>query len=80
MVLEFQEEVDIDDIRRLSGVADVTAISNTKCRVTSMPEVDLRSQLFRYATEKGLSLIELKVEEYSIESLFKELTAQDNGI
>lgn len=80
LVLEFQEEVDIEDIRRLSGVADVTAISNTKCRVTSMPEVDLRSQLFRYATEKGLSLIELKVEEYSIESLFKELTAQDNGI
>lgn len=80
LVVEFQEEIDIEDLKNLTGAADVVAINNNKCQVTSMPGVDLRSQLFRYATEKGLSLIELKVVEYSIESLFKELTAQDNGI
>lgn len=80
VVVEFQEEIDIEDLRKLAGVADVTALNRNKCQVISMPDVDLRSHLFRYATEKGLSLIELKVEEYSIESLFKELTAQDNGL
>ncbi|HEY5691388.1 MAG TPA: gliding motility-associated ABC transporter ATP-binding subunit GldA [Cyclobacteriaceae bacterium] len=80
LVVEFQEEINIGDLRNLAGVAEVTAINNNKCRVISLPDVDLRSLLFRYATEKGFSLIELKVEEYSIESLFKELTVQDNGI
>lgn len=80
VVVEFQEEIDIEGLRNLAGVADVIAINKNKYRVTSLPDVDLRSQLFRFATEKDLSLIELKVEEYSIESLFKELTVQDNGI
>ncbi len=80
LIVEFQEDVDVAELKQLNGVAEVHLVSDRKYRVTSLPNVDLRSHLFRYAAERNLSLIELKVEEYSIESLFKELTAQDNGI
>lgn len=80
LIVEFQEAIDVEDLKKMDGVAEVISIANNKCAVIAEAGADIRTQLFRYATEKKLSLIELKVEEYSIESLFKELTAQENEL
>lgn len=75
LILEFQEAIDVAELQQLEGVVEVIAITPFKCKVIASPGKDLRSELFKYASDKKRSLIELKVEEYSMETIFKELTA-----
>lgn len=77
LVVEFKEEVNIDELSSIDGVASVTTLSAFKCKVHVQPGVDVRSELFKYASDKNRSLIELKVEEHSMESIFKELTSEE---
>lgn len=75
LIVEFQDEIDIVELKEIKGVADIIPITKFKCKVLSEQGVDLRKELFKYASEKNRSLIELKVEEHSMENIFKELTA-----
>lgn len=75
LILEFQEAIDIAELQQLEGVVEVNALTPFKCKVMASPGKDLRSELFKYASDKNRSLVELKVEEYSMETIFKELTA-----
>ncbi|MEQ8363708.1 MAG: gliding motility-associated ABC transporter ATP-binding subunit GldA [Cyclobacteriaceae bacterium] len=76
LVVEFKEEVNVDELASIDGVSSVTAVTAFKCKVHVQPGVDVRSELFKYASDKNRSLIELKVEEHSMESIFKELTSE----
>ncbi|MFZ1809458.1 MAG: gliding motility-associated ABC transporter ATP-binding subunit GldA [Cyclobacteriaceae bacterium] len=78
LVVEFKEEVNIDELNSINGVASVTSLTAFKCKVHTQPGMDVRSELFKYASDQNRSLIELKVEEYSMESIFKELTSEEN--
>ncbi|MCB0491048.1 MAG: gliding motility-associated ABC transporter ATP-binding subunit GldA [Cyclobacteriaceae bacterium] len=78
LVVEFKEEVNIDELNSIDGVASVTAVNAFKCKVHSQAGIDVRSELFKYASDQNRSLIELKVEEHSMESIFKELTSEEN--
>jgi len=48
--------------------------------VVAVSGVEIRQELLRFASDRKLSLIELKVEEYSMENIFKELTSAESGI
>lgn len=74
-IVEFQDKIDIAELKEIKGVAEVIPVTEFKCKVLSERGVDLRKELFRYASEKNRSLIELKVEEHSMENIFKELTS-----
>jgi ABC-2 type transport system ATP-binding protein len=75
LIVEFQEAININELSEIAGVAEVIALTAHKCRILPQPGVDLRSALFRYASDQQRSLIELKVEENSMESIFKDLTS-----
>jgi len=75
LIVEFQETIDLNEIGEIAGVAEVISISSNKCKIVPEPGVDLRSVLFRYASQHNRSLTELKVEENSMESIFRDLTA-----
>lgn len=75
LIIQFQEEVPLSELQEIEGAGEVHALTVTRFKVTAKPGIDLRAQLFRYASEKNRSLIELKVEENSMESIFKELTS-----
>ncbi len=76
IIVEFKEEINATDLLAIEGVANVIGISVTRLKVVAHPGIDLRGDLFRFASDRNLSLIELKVEEHSIEAIFKELTAE----
>jgi ABC-2 type transport system ATP-binding protein len=78
LVVEFKEEVNTEELSSIDGVASVTPINAFKCKVHSQAGVDVRSELFKYASDQNRSLIELKVEEHSMELIFKELTSEEN--
>ena len=73
--VEFQEEVAVEELRGIPGVASVEALSSRKFKLSAQPGLDVRKKLFRYATVSGKSLVELRVEENTMESIFKQLTS-----
>ncbi len=78
LVVEFREEININELKAIHGVADVISITAFKCKVLAQQGMDVRGELFKYASDQKRSLIELKVEEYTMESIFKELTSEEH--
>jgi len=76
VVAEFEGTVNIDDLRLLKGVQSVAAVGASSFRITADAGVDVRPEVFRFAADRNLSLIGLKLEENSLESIFHTLTTQ----
>jgi ABC-2 type transport system ATP-binding protein len=75
-IAEFDKQVEVEVLKAITGVDAVEVISGNLYRLTSQPGVDLRSHVFRFAAEGNLSLLGLRKEETSLESVFKSLTHQ----
>jgi ABC-2 type transport system ATP-binding protein len=74
LVVEFESPVEIADIENLPGVASITPSGKNRYRIQVQPGTDLRPEIFRFAADKNLSLIGLKLEEGSLEDVFRTLT------
>jgi ABC-2 type transport system ATP-binding protein len=66
-------------LHSIRGVNHVNALqTGTKgtfrYQLTPADGIDIRPEIFRFASEKSLSLIGLKAEEGSLETIFRELT------
>jgi ABC-2 type transport system ATP-binding protein len=75
LVVEWEGEVNSNELSALAGVVDVTAQGNI-FRIVSSAGVDVRAELFKLSAAKGLSLIALKQEGNSLEEIFRSLTAE----
>jgi ABC-2 type transport system ATP-binding protein len=74
VVVEFEEQIDPSSLLSISGVKEAVPIGNRSFRLVSMEGTDLRPEVFRFAADNRLSLVGLKQEENSLESIFHELT------
>ncbi len=74
IIVEFEGDVSIEQLKVLPGVSEVHLVQGFKFNVRPMDGVDLRPELFRFAADNQLSLIGLKQEESSLENIFHELT------
>jgi ABC-2 type transport system ATP-binding protein len=75
-IVEFDQPVDVQQLSAISGVEEVEVVSANLYKLTSLQGVDLRAQVFRFAADRNLSLLGLRREETSLESVFKSLTHQ----
>jgi ABC-2 type transport system ATP-binding protein len=73
--VEFETAVEVDQLRSLASVKEVISLGGNKFRLLGEGEVDLRPEIFRFTSERNISLLGLKKEEASLESVFRELTA-----
>jgi len=80
LVVEFEGLVALSDLKSIQGVERVEEMTPTQFRITAYPGFDLRPEVFRFAADKGLSLVGLKNEENSLENIFKELTASGEAV
>jgi len=78
ITVEFDKDVESDELLQINGVSNVITTSPCIYKIESETGVDVRAELFRFATEKKVSLIGLKQEEQSLESIFKQLTIDTN--
>jgi ABC-2 type transport system ATP-binding protein len=78
LTVEFDKKVGVEELLQVKGVSNVFSSGNTVYKIESEAGVDIRAELFRFATEKDLSLIGLRLEEQSLESVFKQLTQETN--
>ena len=79
LIVDFEKEVDPQVLKSLPGVLDVEIINdnrNALCRykIVCKSGSGVRSEIFRFAADKNLSLIGLKQDEESLENIFRELT------
>jgi len=75
IVVEFEGTVNTAQLEALAGVESVVAIEGARFRVIGQEGVDLRPELFRFAADQKLSLIGLKQDENSLETIFRDLTS-----
>jgi ABC-2 type transport system ATP-binding protein len=71
---EFEGAVRLEELKGIVGVLNAEQVDKSKFKVTATEGVDIRPAIFRFAADKQLSLIGLKQEESSLETIFKELT------
>ncbi len=74
ILVEFDQPVVHDELRSIIGVSNVDGIDSTKFRLVSDGSVDIRPEIFKFAAQRNISLIGLKVEENSLENIFRSLT------
>jgi len=74
VVVEFEGEVNEEELRALPGVEEVKQLRRGSYRLSAREGFDLRPEVFRFAADKKLSLIGLKQEENTLEEIFRSLT------
>jgi ABC-2 type transport system ATP-binding protein len=75
IVVEFEGAVNEHDLASIAGVSEVASIGPGIFRLVASEGSDIRPEVFRFAADKQLSLIGLRQEENSLESIFHQLTA-----
>ena len=73
---EFQEILQANELKKITGVKRVEQITTHKWRLFGSAETDLRPNVFRFASEKGYTLVEIHQEVISVEDIFQQLTTK----
>ncbi len=74
LVVEFESEVNDQELIEIKGVKRIKAKSGKKYELICDKESDVRKLIFRFAVEKNNVLLGMKMEDYSIEDVFQKLT------
>ncbi|MGN6645180.1 MAG: gliding motility-associated ABC transporter ATP-binding subunit GldA [Cytophaga sp.] len=74
--LEFTENVDIPFFKEFDYVSDARHVQGNIYELVVTTDADTRPLIFKACAEKGWTLIEMKIEEQSLESVFRELTSK----
>lgn len=74
VIMEFENPVDRKQIMQVTGVADTINIRGNLWRISGKENIDIRSQLFRWAVENKHTVLSLQKEEQKLEDIFQQLT------
>ena len=75
VVAEFEGELTNPQVlSSVPGVERVEPLEDGQYRITAAPGTDLRGAIFRLAADQNLTLVGLRQQENSLETIFKELT------
>jgi ABC-2 type transport system ATP-binding protein len=74
IVVEFDKGADIEQLKRISGVRNIRSISPVSFEIRAGNSVDVRPDIFRFAVQKGLTVLSMSKSEKSLEEVFQILT------
>ena len=72
--IEFDKKVTKSQLRKLKGIITLNEAGERSWSIESEPNSDIRSDLFRFAVENGLTVLSLKKENQNLEQVFQQLT------
>ena len=78
VTVEFLQAVDKNLVAKIRNVVKVDPLSKTTFRLTSSLKNDIRADVFNFAVEQKLTLLEMHKEVYSVADVFQELTKSSN--
>lgn len=74
VTVEFQEAVSQQALQRLPHVQQVRKLGRRRWQLITSREQDIRPQLFHFAVDQQLTLLEMHQETFSVEDVFQQLT------
>lgn len=76
IIAEFDKAVSKSQLMKIAGVEDAANINANTWQIVTGPQTDVRSDVFKFAVENGLSVLGMQREERKLEDVFKELTGK----
>ena len=74
ITVEFDSEVNENDLRNIKGVETVNALGQNRWQLITTQQLDIRREVFDFAVSKNCGVLTLNKEEQKMEDVFKELT------
>lgn len=74
--VEFSAAADVNKLKRLSGVESVEQLAPNTYHIVTATARDLRQDIFKFAVDHQLAVLEMNREERRLEDVFKELTGK----
>ncbi|HTL80586.1 MAG TPA: gliding motility-associated ABC transporter ATP-binding subunit GldA [Bacteroidia bacterium] len=74
ILVEFDKPTEVNRLRKIPGVENAKNVKGNSWQIVTKPDKDIRPDLFKYAVDNGLSILEMQREEKKLEDVFKELT------
>ena len=74
IMVEFDKPVTKSQLMKIAGVEDAANVQGNSWQIVTGPQTDVRSGVFRFAVDQGLSVLGMQREERRLEDVFKELT------
>ena len=74
VTVELGGAFDAQLLDKIKGVSAVKKLENNRFQLVSNLKTDVRAEVFRFAVERNLILLEIKKEVFSVEDVFQELT------
>ena len=71
--IEFKEEADPNQIKQIEGIISVKQ-KDKVLLIEADKDIDVRPEIFKFATENGLTLLGMNQETSSMEDVFRQLT------
>ena len=75
VIVEFKQKVAHTLIGQIKGIKHYEQLKDGKWQIISDAKTDLREEVFNFAKDKGLTLLGIQKEEYSLEDVFKQVTS-----
>lgn len=73
ILVEFNKEVHVKQLKQIAGVEDVTRIDKSKFEIDSKLE-NIREQIFQFAVKNDLVVLSMQQMGHGIEEIFQKLT------
>lgn len=74
LTVEFSQKVKIAQLSAIQGVTRAEDLGNNRFHIYSGLDVDIRGDVFRFAVQQNLLLLEMHKETSSVEDVFQKLT------
>lgn len=76
IIAEFDKPVSKTQLMKIAGVEDAANVNGNIWQLVTGSQTDVRSDVFKFAVENGLSVLGMQREERKLEDVFKELTGK----
>jgi ABC-2 type transport system ATP-binding protein len=73
VVVEFSAPLQVSDFSQIGNIAQIRALNSNKWLIQSK-KGDIRSTLFHFAVNRKIAVLEMQLQEKSLEDVFHELT------
>ncbi|MCP4439896.1 MAG: gliding motility-associated ABC transporter ATP-binding subunit GldA [Aureispira sp.] len=74
ITLEFAGTIDPNRLKTIEGITSVEKLSNSRFQIHASSKKDIRPDLFQFAVQNKLVLLEMHQELFTIENVFQKLT------
>jgi ABC-2 type transport system ATP-binding protein len=76
LIIEFASPADAEFLKQLPYVSAITSISNTRYQLSITNADDIRGEVANLCLQNGRVVVELKLEEVTMENIFRTMTNQ----